>query len=318
MNRLTPLLLCCVLSLSAFAEDLKPFYLASNAVVDFETIIQNVKKSLKNEGFEIVGEYAPYEGADVIIVTNNALQKAGIKGLKGSCKAGLLVATQRVSVTKKGRKVQVAFTDPVYMAAAYRVSVDLKKQRDKLAKALGKQKGFGSKGMSKSDLKDYHYTFGMEYCDDYIAVSNAGGFTSGQPLQTFSSYKDAVRTINRSLKTLSGSSKVFQVDMPEIKSSVFGISLTENDFSNEMKIMKVIDNNEYSHTAHLPYEIFVIGNAAYALHPRFRIAINFPDLTMAGDNSFMSITDAPDDIGRMLTMSVGREYEEESDDDEFW
>jgi len=62
----------------------------------------------------------------------------------------------------------------------------------------------------------------------------------------------------------------------------------------------------------------VIGNAAYALHPRFRIAINFPDLTMAGDNSFMSITDAPDDIGRMLTMSVGREYEEESDDDEFW
>ena len=57
-------------------------------------------------------------------------------------------------------------------------------------------------------------------------------------------------------------------------------------------------------TAHLPYEVLVSGNKVYALYARFRIAINFPDLSMMGANSFMNIMDAPEAIRKALQKTV--------------
>ena len=47
----------------------------------------------------------------------------------------------------------------------------------------------------------------------------------------------------------------------------------------------------------------------YALPAEFRIAINFPDLSMMGDNSFMSIMCAPEAIEAALTSVVGGELD---------
>ena len=68
--------------------------------------------------------------------------------------------------------------------------------------------------------------------------------------------------------------------------------------------MNEIDFHDVKSTAHLPYEILVSGNKVYALYARFRIAINFPDLSMMGKNSFMNIMSAPETIRKVLQSTV--------------
>jgi len=68
--------------------------------------------------------------------------------------------------------------------------------------------------------------------------------------------------------------------------------------------MDYIDFADVKSTAHLPYEVLVSGNRVYHLFARFRIAISFPDLSMMGSNSFMSIMSAPGAIKDALTETV--------------
>lgn len=319
MNRLTQIVLTCALSLCvvvvARAEMLKPFFLGSQAVANFDETVLNVKKSLENEGFEIVGDFSPYKNSHLVIVTNAELKKIALKSVKNDCKAGVLVAVQRVSITKVKNKIQVAYTDPVYMGSAYQVRANLNGQRAQLAKALGRQKYFGSEeGISGEDLSDYHYAFGMEYCKDYTGQD----LLSGQPLHQYSSYSNAKQTINRSLaENLGGTFKVYQLDLGS-EISIFGVGLKQDDYSSDSLIMKIIDVDQYRHTAHLPYEMFVVRNKAWALHPRFRIAINFPDLDVAGKNSFMQIMQTPDAISKSLIMGAGGEFELDDEEDDFF
>ncbi|KAF0205639.1 MAG: hypothetical protein FD173_809 [Gallionellaceae bacterium] len=44
----------------------------------------------------------------------------------------------------------------------------------------------------------------------------------------------------------------------------------------------------------------------YALYARFRIAIDFPDLSMMGKNSFMNIMKAPEAIRLALEKTVNK------------
>ena len=44
----------------------------------------------------------------------------------------------------------------------------------------------------------------------------------------------------------------------------------------------------------------------FALHAKFRIAVNFPDLAMMGSHSFMDIRCAPDSIEGALKKVVAR------------
>ena len=69
-------------------------------------------------------------------------------------------------------------------------------------------------------------------------------------------------------------------------------------------IMKEIDFRDVKSTAHLPYDVLVSGNKVYSLYARFRIAINFPDLSMMGANSFMNIMKTPDAIRNVLKKTV--------------
>ncbi len=77
--------------------------------------------------------------------------------------------------------------------------------------------------------------------------------------------------------------------------------MKEGDGADE-HIMSSIDLAELKHVPHLPYEILVSGEKVYALNGKFRIAIDFPDLSMVGKGSFAGIMSAPGAIKKALTQ----------------
>ena len=287
-------------SLSVSAVQLKPFVLASNAPGDFTQTVTDTKAKLTSAGFEVIGEYTPYSGATIIIVTSDAL--------KNNAKAtdfGGYGAIQRVSITDINDSIQVAFTNPVYMAKAYRLKGSLDDVADALKGALGEQQDFGSKkGLDADELKKYHYMFGMPYFDEPDVLAEHGD------------YDTAIKKVEAGLAAAKGGvSKVYRVDIPGKQRSIFGVSMTE-DMSSDVIIMKEVDFKDIRSTAHLPYELLVHEDGkVYALSAKFRIAINFPDLSMAGQHSFMGIMASPDAIKKALSAASGAKPAEEDGGD---
>ncbi|HEC18408.1 MAG TPA: hypothetical protein ENI97_03610 [Gammaproteobacteria bacterium] len=281
------------------AEKLFPFVLASTGSGDVAATLSEVKAKLSGAGFELVGEYSPYDKAVILIVTSEALKNAAAKSTFGGYAAG-----QRVSVTKVGDEIQVAYTNPVYMANAYRMKVTLQDTADRLKAALGAIKQYGpEEGMEAEDIRNYHYMFGMEYFDEPSVLAE------------YKSFKEAVDRVEAGLAAKKGGvSKVYRIDVPGKDESVFGVHLTDGCSSDKF-IMGHIDFKPIRSTPHLPYEMLVSGNKVYALYARFRIAINFPDLKMMGANSFFKIMCAPDAIEEALMQAAG--VNKSTDEDEF-
>ena len=207
-------------------------------------------------------------------------------------------AIQRVAVTKSGDEVQVSYTNPVYMANVYRMKGDLSDVSAQLGKALGMVEEFGSeKGLTASQARKYHYMIGMEYFDEPSLLAE------------YPNYEEAVQSVDAKLSANNnGVSKVYRVDVPGKQESVFGVALkapTDADkYMDDKYIMSEIDFRGIKSTAHLPYEVLVSDNKVYALYARFRIAINFPDLSMMGKHSFMNIMKTPDAIRDVLQKTV--------------
>jgi len=279
----------------ALAEDerMKPFVLASKGAGTVAEKTEQAKTALQAAGFQVVGNYSPYADANILIVTNDELKQ----NAAGSDKGGF-GAAQRVSITKSKDEVQVSYTNPVYMSNVYRMKGDLKGVSAKLASSLGKVEEFGSKsGMTASQARKYHYTISMEYFDEPDVLAE------------YPSYEEAVKAVDAKLSSNSnGVSKVYRVDVPGKNETLFGVGLkapTEADkYMDDQFIMKEIDFRDVKSTAHLPYDVLVSGNKVYALYARFRIAINFPDLSMMGQNSFMNIMKTPDAIRNALKKTV--------------
>jgi len=295
----------CVMSAgSAMAADvLQPFVLAYKTTGDVSTVASDVKSKLTAAGFEIAGEYSPYPGADIIVVTNDALKANAAKSDRGG-----YGAAQRVAVTKNGDDIEVSYTNPVYMAAAYRMAGDLADVRAQLEGALGAESDFGSeKNLTAEDLRKYHYTVMMEYFDD------------PSELAEYDNHAEAVKAVEAGLAAgAGGTAKVYRIDVPgkspEGKEmTVFGVAMkgvNADDCSSDEFIMSRIDKSTPRHTAHLPYEILVNGDEAEALYGRFRIAIDWPHLPMvAGSNggTFFSIMCSPNAIEEALTQASGGE-----------
>ena len=291
-NMLLPVLLLFI-SANAQAADviLKPFVLASKSAGTVAEKSAQVKTALTAAGFTVAGEYAPYAGADIIIVTNDELKKNA-----AASDFGGYGAVQRVSITEAGKEIQVSYTNPVYMANVYRMQGDLSGVAASLATALGKMEEFGAQGMTAKQARGYHYMIGMEY------------FTDPSVLAEYGSYEEAVKAVDAKLaNNKNGVSKVYRVDIPGKQESVFGVALKggdDNKYMDDRYIMNEIDFHDVKSTAYLPYEVLVSGNKVYALYARFRIAIDFPDLSMMGKNSFMNIMKAPEAIRHALQNTV--------------
>jgi hypothetical protein len=133
-------------------------------------------------------------------------------------------------------------------------------------------------------------------------------FDEPSELAEYGSYEEAVQAVESRLEANSnGVSKVYRVDVPGRPQTVFGVALKgsgNNKAMDDQFIMSEIDFHDVKSTAHLPYEVMVSGNKVYALYARFRIAINFPDLSMMGKNSFMNIMKAPEAIRTALETTV--------------
>ena len=144
------------------AEMIKPFVLANDQGADMATAVSTAKQKLTGAGFEIVGEYSPYENATIVAVTNSTLKNAVAK-----TEYGVFGAAQRVTFYNTGDNVQVAYTNPVYLAHAYRLEGDLAAVAAQLEGALGKQQTYGSKkGLSSEELRDYQYKWLMQASKD--------------------------------------------------------------------------------------------------------------------------------------------------------
>lgn len=286
------LLLFSTGSVMADDEKLKPFVLGSKGAGTVAEKTDQAKVALVAGGFTVVGKYSPYADATILVVTNDELKKNAAESEHGG-----FGAVQRVAITKANDEIQVSYTNPIYMSHVYRMKSDLIGVSAGLATALGRIEEFGAKGMTAKQARKYHYMMGMEYFDEPDVLAE------------YASYEEAVQAVDAKLSSnQNGVSKVYRVDVPGKKESVFGVALkgpTEDDkYMDDRFIMSEIDFREIKSTAHLPYEVLVSDNKVYALYARFRIAISFPDLSMMGKNSFMNIMKSPDAIRDVLKKSV--------------
>ena len=291
LKRLAVLLTLFTAGLAAAADSsMKPFVLAQRASGEPSGVLADVRARLGKAGFRIVGEYTPYAGATVVAVTSDELLAAAAKG-----RFGAYGAAQRVTVTKVGAEVQVAFTNPAWMQASYRMAGSLDGVGAKLAEALGRIEEFGpGEGKTAKQLRGYHYMLGMPYFDEPVKLGK------------FESQAAAVAAVEAGLAARKGGvSRVYRLDVPGVDESVFGVGLTEG-CGGDRFVMKEIDFKPLRSTGHLPYELVVSKGEVFALHAKFRIAMNFPDLAMMGSNSFMNIRCAPDAIEKSLRSVTGK------------
>ena len=270
----------CAAGITQAATTYKPYVLATVSAAEVENKLTEAK-------FEIVGQYEPYTGAKVIVVTNDKLKEAATKSTFGG-----YGAVQRVAVTdnKDGKKV-VSYTNPTYWANAYQMNDDLIDVGVKLGEALGNAGEFGSKkGLTKKKLRKYHYTVFMPY------------FTDPVLLATHANHEKAVSAVEAGLKGDKGAQNetkfVYRVDIAQTNETLFGMQVLGDTDGADAKLMSILKTytekaGDPEHTAYMPYEILVSGKKVYMLHGKFRIAISFPNLHMW---QFMKIRSAPDGI----------------------
>ena len=273
---------------------LKPFTLAKiYKNNNYAGVVIKIRNQLTRAGFKIVGVYEPYEKVNVIIVSDKTLLKTASKTQFGGFGAGI-----RVSVTQAKNGIQVAHNNPTYMAIAYNMKSYLTSTRQKLAKTLGYVKDFGGKGIDSNELGEYHYAFGLERFNQFMDLAE------------HKSHKAALKSVEDGFaKSLKNMEKVYRIDIPGKQQSIFGISLknevADQKFLNDRYVMDIIDDKELRRSAHLPYELMVVGKRVIVMHPHFRLAVNFPDLRMFGQHSFGKLMDLPYVYEEFLIQLVG-------------
>jgi len=296
------LLLLLTCSLASADDILKPFVLATTVDNgEISTISKQAREKLQNAGFEVIGEYAPYESSNILIVTSPELRDLASRSARGG-----YGATLRVSITANNGIIELAYTNPPYWANAYRMQADVDAISQRLKDTLGYEQQFGSGklALTAEDLRKYHYTFMMEYFDDPSV------------LNYFDSHQQAVATVRKNLADrVSASMQVFELplehDSKGKQMTLFGVGLVgedQDDCSSDRHIMGKIDKESPRHSAHLPYEILVYGDQAEALYGRFRIAISWPHLPMMASDTggtFFSIMCAPFAIESALMKISG-------------
>ena len=277
-----PALLFCM---TAFAETTyQPFVLASVNDSSLATQTQATIDALTGAGFSLAGQYSPVENANVLVITNPALLEAAAASPKGGYGAG-----ERVSVTEREGKTEVAFVNPLYLQFAYRMDTDMQEIYNELSAVLGNMEPFGAeKKMSAKKLEKYHYTMAMPYFDDPMKLA------------TFESHEAAVAAVENGLAAEGDAlTLVYRIDIPGKDQTVFGVGTkATSDGKDEVEIdsahqLAIVDFEGYSKVAYFPYEILVDGNDVEALHMRFRMAVHFPDLDMFGDHGFMRLKSSP-------------------------
>jgi hypothetical protein len=281
----------------AQAEVLKPFVLGKTPPGNMMEVVEYAKTQLTDQGFTIVGSYVPFPAATVIAASHPELSAAAAEAENGG-----FGAAQRVAITDVNGTLQLSYMNPAYLGTAYGLG-KLESVSAKLAAALGREQEFGAKGVKEEKLGPgkYHYKMLMPYFDD-IDVLN-----------TYPDYETGVKTVEANLEIgRGGTVKVYRIDLPGKDISVFGVGIPQGDGPDsgdkdtDKEILDIIDFQEIRSTAYLPYELMVQNNQAIALRGRYRIAVHFPDTSMAGAHGFTKIMSSPGGIKKALEAVAGK------------
>lgn len=275
---------------------LKPFCLAAKQKGDFALTVTRVRDLLRQGKFQVIGEYSPYANSHVFAVTDDALTRTA-----ASSEYGALGAVFRVGIVKVGEEIQVMYNNPTYIGVAYRMGSTLDQFKAKLARTLGHMRDFGGEGIPAEELPEYNYAFGLESFGDFYEFAQ------------FKTYEEAVQKVEHGLaRKYKGFSRVYRLDIPGKKQTVFGIGMDTdvNDlpFLNDKYFMDIADYKELKRLPHLPYEILVNGNKVIGLHAHYRMAISFPDLPMVGKNAFGKMMELPLQYEEHITRLVGGQW----------
>ena len=285
MNIKLPLILLVSLLMAgpvAAETTYQPFVLASVNDAGLDEQTEATTSALEQAGFMVVGQYSPVENTRVIAVTSQNLMAVAALSEKGGYGVG-----QRVSVSLRDDKTEVAFVNPLYIQHAYRMEGDLQSVYDQLSQALGNIETFGAeKKMTAKKLAKYHYMMAMQRFDD------------PSDLGSFESHEAALAAVEKGLAVEGDAlTQVYRIDIPGKDQSVFGVGMKatndeEKDIDSTFQ-MSIVDFEGYSKVAYFPYEVLVNGKDVEALHMRFRMAVHFPDLSMMGEHGFTKLFSAP-------------------------
>ena len=277
---LLPVLLFCMTAAADTA--FQPFVLASINDAGLKQQTEATVDSLIGAGFTIAGQYSPLENANVIVASSPELQEIAAKSDKGGYGAG-----ERVSVTEREGKTEVAFVNPLYIQYAYRLEGDMQGVYDQLSEALGNVETFGAeKQMTAKKLGKYHYKPMMPYFDDPYELGS------------FDSHEAAIAAVESGLAAEGDAlTLVYRIDIPGKNQTVFGVGMKatsddEDDIDEEHQLT-IVDFEGYSKVAYYPYEILIDGSNVEALHMKFRMAVHYPDLSMMGAHGFTKLMSAP-------------------------
>ncbi|MCU7819348.1 MAG: hypothetical protein KZQ57_10905, partial [gamma proteobacterium symbiont of Lucinoma myriamae] len=251
-------------------------------------------KQILESPFSIVSEYSPYDQAHIYIISSETL-----KSLASKSHYGGFAASQRISLTNINDKIQIAYTNPVYMQHAFRLQeVDMTPILSQMKQNFGFEQFFGGQGLTAGKLKRYKYSFGLEDFDSFYE------------LPEYDTHDEAIAALTKGFNEPdNGISKVYEIKIPGKNQVVFGVSMDEktsgNEALNTKKTMDVIDSFPLKRTAYLPYEIMVDDNKIIALHARFRIASYFYDLKMFGKHGFGQLFSTPNAYLKAFTEVSG-------------
>lgn len=277
---------------SILAHALQP-YVSGDKVAsgDLKGAMAAVEQKLTAAGFAVVGRHQPagLPQHASIIVTEPGLS-AALTQIGGSAVVGLPL---RVGVKADG---STSYQNLEYWQRAYlrqdyaKAEPAIKAAAAKLQQTLGAGKPFGGE-VKPEDLPTYRYMAGMER------------FNDKSELKVHASFDEAVKTIRDNLaKGVAKTAKVYEVVMPEKKLAVFGVATNDPEDGEGWWAKKI----GADHVAALPWEIFVVDNKAYALFPRYRTALAWPDLGMF---QFMGISSHPDSTAAMMAKVAGGAYQ---------
>ncbi len=278
-----------ILSLAAFAaQALQPYVMGTKVTcADLKACTTAVEQKLAGAGFAVIGQHVskglPKQAT--VVVTDAGLTEA-LKGVGGTAVVGMPI---RVGVKADGT---VSYLNLEYWQRAFlrkdyaKAEEAVKVSATKLEQALGTGEAFGG-DVKAEDLPRYHYMFGMERFDEKSELAE------------YKSFDEAVKTVQDNLaKGVKGTSKVYELVMPDKKIAVFGVALNDADYGEGWWVNKI----GADHVAALPWEVFVVNGKVMGLFGRYRTALAWPSLGMG---QFMTISNHPDTTKAMLDAVAG-------------
>jgi len=288
-NSIISLMAIVIISFESIAQDLSPYIKIGETNETMQQAFEKITKALESNSFTILGSYSPSNKSTlkVIAFTRTDLKEAVVK----VADRGALAAVFKVGFVSLNGKVTISYTNPEYILRAYlrdnyniykgvfqKIEADLKTAFSTIGREF---KPFGGT-VKAENLKKYHYKIMMPYFTDPIMLNE------------FSSFENGKKIIEDNLKAKKGETVlVYKLIFEKENIAIFGIGL-QNNVKGEAHFLPIIGENNI---AAMPYEIILQDKKATMLHGKYRLALNWPELTMG---TFMKIMSTPGDIEAVL------------------